>query len=441
MCLPVRSFFRLCIVLLFILQACSDKEPPNVFKPEDTDDDFRVEWLKTNAIPISTIDPMDEDYSDLNPLRTILQDVNIIMLGEQSHGDGTTFSAKVRLIKFLHQELGFDVLAFESSFYGCTKSRLQIQEGMPVHDACKASVFPIWSHAIQVFPLFDYMENVKSGFFPIELTGFDCRLDDDNSCDYMLNDLENFLQSSMIQFDVDDWAEFRSIADQMIFYPETTPDDTAQSFFFTFLDKLQHYLSPHQEDNEDILNSGAFWNQLLKSMRQEAQKTIHDDLLEAINIRDAQLADNLMWLIHHLYPDRKIIVWAATFHILRDIHRIDNRFPRSYEGLTTMGHILHEQMGDDIYALGFTSYAGEANMGGTTVSINPASANSFEDFMLRAGFDLAMVDFEGITESGDWLKEPLMSRPLGHAEMIAIWPLVLDGMMFTRTVEPSIRVN
>jgi len=41
------------------------------------------------------------------------------MLGEQSHGEATTYETKIKLIKFLHQEMDFDILAIESGFYDC----------------------------------------------------------------------------------------------------------------------------------------------------------------------------------------------------------------------------------------------------------------------------------------------------------------------------------
>src|SRR6476646_1280732 len=79
----------------------------------------RVAWLKEHAVGLRSIDPADEDFADLEPLRKVIGDARIVQLGEQSHGDGATFHAKARLIKFLHQKMGFDVLAFESGLYDC----------------------------------------------------------------------------------------------------------------------------------------------------------------------------------------------------------------------------------------------------------------------------------------------------------------------------------
>jgi erythromycin esterase len=82
----------------------------------------RVAYLKTNALVVSNVEPNNEDYTDLAPLKQALQEVTVVGLGEPIHHDGSAFKAKVRLIKFLHQELGFSVIAFESGFYDCYKA-------------------------------------------------------------------------------------------------------------------------------------------------------------------------------------------------------------------------------------------------------------------------------------------------------------------------------
>ena len=56
------------------------------------------------------------DFKDLTALRESLKDVEIIALGEQSHGLGEVFNAKTELVKFLHKELGFDLVLFESGY-------------------------------------------------------------------------------------------------------------------------------------------------------------------------------------------------------------------------------------------------------------------------------------------------------------------------------------
>ena len=74
----------------------------------------RIAWLSRNAIQINSIDPTiaNDDFADLKPLKAAIGNSRIVVLGEQSHGDGATFLAKCRLVKFLHQRMGFDVLAW-----------------------------------------------------------------------------------------------------------------------------------------------------------------------------------------------------------------------------------------------------------------------------------------------------------------------------------------
>src|SRR5262245_42055627 len=126
-------------------------------EPAQPDRDTRIAWLKQHAIPLRSIDPTDEDFTDLEPLRAAIGDARIVQLGEQSHGDGATFHAKARLIKFLHQKMGFDVLAFESSLYDCSKAWEALKRGDQPLEAFQQGVFGIWTGSEQVQPLIEYV--------------------------------------------------------------------------------------------------------------------------------------------------------------------------------------------------------------------------------------------------------------------------------------------
>jgi erythromycin esterase-like protein len=51
---------------------------------------------------VRTIDAADQDFSDLEPLIDAIGSARVVQLGEPSHGAGSSFAAKVRLVMFLH---------------------------------------------------------------------------------------------------------------------------------------------------------------------------------------------------------------------------------------------------------------------------------------------------------------------------------------------------
>lgn len=69
-------------------------------------------WLKQNTKEIKSL--TSEDYSDLAFLKPLLKDKTVVSLGENFHRVAEYSDVKTRLIKYLHEELDFDVIAFES---------------------------------------------------------------------------------------------------------------------------------------------------------------------------------------------------------------------------------------------------------------------------------------------------------------------------------------
>src|SRR4051812_132680 len=73
-------------------------------------------WLRANAALLRTIDPDDDDFSDLEPLRGIVGDARAVAIGEGGHRIHEFYQIRHRLTRFLLAELGFTAFVMESGF-------------------------------------------------------------------------------------------------------------------------------------------------------------------------------------------------------------------------------------------------------------------------------------------------------------------------------------
>ena len=105
------------------------------------------DWLDSNIIPIRSIESQDEDYADLQPLKEKIGSARVIMLGEQEHGDGSTYAAKSRLAKFFHREMGFSVVAFESGFFGANKAWDDYEAGKISYEEVLSQLYIFWTES------------------------------------------------------------------------------------------------------------------------------------------------------------------------------------------------------------------------------------------------------------------------------------------------------
>ncbi|HYO11844.1 MAG TPA: erythromycin esterase family protein [Thermoanaerobaculia bacterium] len=103
-----------------------------------------------------------------------------------------------------------------------------------------------------------------------------------------------------------------------------------------------------------------------------------------------------------------------------------------YLGRRARGRTLGGQM----HSLGFTAARGKTIHHGQHQDLLKPTSGSLEDLMERAGLENALVDFRHLSRGGRWLRKPLISRPLGYAEMKGDGTEVLDGMMLLREMTP-----
>jgi erythromycin esterase len=414
-------------------------------------DDDRVAWLKNHAAPLRSIDADDADFSDLEPFRKAIGDARVVMLGEQTHGDGATFHAKTRLIRFLHEKCGFDVLTFESGLYDCRKAWTLLHEGKARPDKAVASgVFAIWTQSEQVRPLIEYLAREAGSPRPLELAGFDCQFTADASATLLPGDLSEFVKKLPEDAQAGQaWADVIE-ACRLMARPPAKIAARHTAAFAACSDALRAIAAPAGIDPAEF----AFWKQFLESTAAyaDAQRFLvtntTETMLEYTNVRDPQMARNLAWLARTAYPRRKIIVWAASMHIMRNPENVrmvikENGRPVEprqaighHDKTRTLGHSAWPEFKNEMYSVAFIAADGEFKLPWWDAArpLDPVIPGSLEDLLTRAGFKYAFLDVRNRGAEGRWLEEPLASRPLGHVDSEADWTRVFDAFVFTRTM-------
>lgn len=135
------------------------------------------EYIQNNANIVRSIQINDTDFSDLEVFGKAIGNAQVLMLGEQDHGDAPAFEAKARLIKYLHEQKGFEVLAFESDFYSMSQGWNKVEKGeLALNNHIEQNIFPIWTKCQQTSAVFDYIKDCFATPKPLILTGFDNQL-------------------------------------------------------------------------------------------------------------------------------------------------------------------------------------------------------------------------------------------------------------------------
>jgi len=396
---------------------------------------------------IASIDPFNEDYKDLQFLKETLKNNKIVLLGEQSHGEGATFEAKVRLIKFLHKELKYEIISFESGLYDNYKAFERIKDSNYQDSPLKESIFSFWSDTKEFEPLLKYVHDQKKSANPLIVTGFDCQADNIFK-DEFLEDLKDFLRPSLTLSE----PELNILEEVISAGPEfIVSNENDSSLFFFTCKKIQSSLEK-QPDFKDNIKARILFQSLIgwiEIMKWEIDMLNNVDV-KVQNPRDLQMAKNLIFL-SELYPNKKIIGWGASYHFANKIELFKNteltkRYAQKLDslekndeptdvesqlaGAVPMGRVLKDKFGPSLYSISFSSFEGEFGMLGTASismhSIRPP-VESIESKLADRINDHTFVDYR---EIGD--QTYFYSSVLGNLPLFAPWQNVFDGLFFTR---------
>jgi erythromycin esterase len=395
--------------------------------------DIVKKYVQENTIQIKAIDPDSTDYSDLEAFGNSIGNSKIVMLGEQDHGDAATFLAKTRLVKYLHEKKGYNVLAFESDFFGLNYGWEYVKNGtFSLDTLVRKNIYPLWTYCDACNNLFTkYIPTTLKSGNPLNLTGFDNQM----GTKYLFPILDSVIRH--LDLSITKQADYTSIIFPLLqSWGKFTTDSISNTIVNNYFLEIKSQLSK-------VLPDTSFWVMTVENllMQNLEFRNLGKDYWKDMNTRDKQMAANLNWLDKVKYSNQKIIVWAHSYHI----SKCAGQYPDDFMNVAKpMGSVYTSDSSNfrSTYIVGFTSYEGTAGrlFQKKTYKVDKPKENSFENWINKS-FDYAFVDFkkynsEYANTPDNFYMSGAVKGNFYHKNDKAQWNKIFDGVFYIKTMFP-----
>jgi erythromycin esterase len=410
----------LLLLAVFTLYSCDPKEIKT--------------YVTKKTAAVRTVDPLDTNYNDLSVIGDAIGDARVVMLGEQDHGDAPTFLAKTRIIKYLHEKKGFNVLAFESDFYGLNKGWDEVQKTNEGIDSFAGkNIFRLWTWCDACSELFhQYIHHTHNQGNPLQLSGFDSQMTLHHSGKNLAHSLDSVL--TKLDLPITKQPVYRTV---ILPYIDSIPKIYKEKKFndVQLYKKIAGYAKQIQGEISTKLDKNDFWRKVADNLVTSIYLylTMHDEpFWISNNVRDSQMAQNLAWVTETKYPKEKVIVWAADAHIAKAGFVANAASPQGI----AMGFYYSGIVSTSVYTLGFSSYRGTA--GRLTMpniyTLAEPDKNGFENW-IDTSYQYAFTDFTSYNKNHPQ-EETFHATFMGHRSSDMRWNKMFDGIFFIRDMYP-----
>lgn len=364
-----------------------------------------IELIQKLAQPLTG---SENDYDTL--MRSIGDNVSLILLGEATHGSHEFYEQRIRLTQRLILEKGFHAVALEADWPDVARVNryIQIQRG---EDSPEASLgdfkrFPIWMWRNREFVrLVDWMHRWNQGVSQEQRLGI-----------YGL-----------------DLYSFHASAEAVLRYLRTADPKAAREAeqrygcFDQFHQDMQSYGFLSRQELEPACKEAVI-RQLL-DLQQNAGHFIAQDGTEAVdeffnaeqnarvvknaeayyrsmfygensswNLRDRHMAETVDNILSHLrkrFNHPKLIIWAHNSHV-GDARATET----GATGQLNIGQLLREKYQEQVYIVGFTTHEGTVtaasnwNRPAQIKRIIPSVLGSWEQHFHQVGLPAFILDLK-----------------------------------------------
>jgi erythromycin esterase len=307
-----------------------------------------ITWLQQNALPLQHIEA-GNGFSDLQPLQQMLKDVQVVGLGETTHGTREFFQFKHRLVEYLVTELNFAAFAIESSFATCHAINEYILHGKGDRAAALTEQWYVPWDTEEVSALLDWLRAHNQGvaaekkvrFYGIDLTR------NEKGRQAILAYLRQVAPervAATANF-------FKTLAQEEGKWPLRI-DDECKDALAHLMPQLQEVIDHLTANKERFVNSTSeqeyelvlHYARIMQQFIITYAPALWPPSQDRDTLRSAAMAENLIWLADRAKIGAKFIVWAHNWHV----HAADPSLEKS-----TTGACLRQRFGQGYFAIGF----------------------------------------------------------------------------------------
>lgn len=380
---------------------------------------------------ISEEEYKNASFESLGFLKEELKDVKIVGLGESTHWLKKTYTSKVKMVKYLHENCGFDVIAFETPIYNLGLVNSQLKNGNATPTGFRRNNSGVWNFS-ELEELYEYIIETQYIDRPLIYAGFD---ESFFKSLQLKNDYSAFIDSlairtnSTIIIDSTFYNALERTANNSYSYRKISPADTV-----LLHDKLELIKAAYASLDERTVYF-RFWNRLTENLQGLYRKSYQNAN------RDENMAANVSFLANDLYPGKKIMIWAATMHLIDNTAGIEVKHklpPR-------MGYFLKNQFGDRYYIMAFSPYTGKGGVKGylglMTRKVKTAK-RSIEWYVN----DTYGCDYAFLSMRNDKIEEIVETEQINKANVVGLKPHklkipdVIDGLFYMKR-EAALKVD
>lgn len=337
--------FIFSVIAVLFLNKIVFKEIPEKEKQE------RLMDVRRYTHPIKSISMDHADNGDLKIFDSVLKGNRILILGENVHSDGATMQAKGRMIQYLHENLGYNVVLYEAGQYDTWIMNEEMKNHpmkVPSDSIAGLGLFDFWWDNKENRPLISYYQKSKASTQPIELGGFDIQFSGNVLYSRRNKLFKEFLSKNNI--DLKPFKVFSKYINQLnnfMFegFARRTLEGKQKEQLFNEISQLEKAVMKLEKTPENRM-----YARYLHDMKNYFHKVTKykSGTLSSMHFRDSVMAQNLIHQIDSVYQDQKIIVWCSNIHSFADQESKDYR---------PMGAYIKNKYGKASYMIGFSSYA------------------------------------------------------------------------------------